>query len=139
MKLKPKKKKPPKFAANKRAFDSTMQSYRTANVVVLSAMQYTDGDGPTSRYEAKPTPTDFRCDVDCVITKCVKHVKRLVRFTMTYIYYDSIDPIDMEIYADKMMGPTRHGLEQGMGAEFIKRNLYPSSKYFKAVRQRRAR
>jgi hypothetical protein len=115
-----------------------MASYRNANSVVLSAVQYNDSDG-APRYEGKPTPTDFRCDVDRVITKCIKNLKRQVRFAMTYIHYDSVDPIDMEVYADKVMGATRHGLEQGMGAEFIKRKLYPVSSYFKAVRQARRR
>lgn len=142
--MKPKKRKPPKFAANKAAFDGVMRSYRDLSSCGgknLGAMEYSDaGAGPSQPDRAKPTPQDFSIDVDRVIKKCLKDEVKRTRFTMTYICFDSDDPIDIEIYADKVMGPTRHGLEQGMGAEFIKRGLWPTQGrggYFFTIRQLR--
>lgn len=135
-----KKRKPPKFAANKKAFDSVMQAYREAmSVGILGAMQYGDSSGSSMPNKAKPTPLDFRCDVDRVITKCNKTPLALFNFNNAYVWYDSDDSIDMEIHAQKTLGDMRHGLEQGMGAEFAKRKLFPTSKYFKSVRQTRGK
>ncbi len=130
------KKKNPPYAKRKRAFDDVMQAYRDSQIAPLSAIQYNDGSGGT-RYAAKPTLTDFKCDVERVIKKCVKH---LAFFRAAYVLYDSEDPIEREIHADKIIGEGRHNLEQGMGAEFIKRKLHPTKGkggYFHAVRKER--
>lgn len=113
-----------------------MQAYRDCQVAPLSAIQYNDGSGGT-RYAAKPTLTDFKCDVERVIKKCVK--SRQV-FYLAYVFFDSEDAIEREVYADKLVGEGRHNLEQGMGAEFLKRRLHPTKGkggYFHVIRKER--
>jgi hypothetical protein len=88
----------------------------------------------------QPSLTDFRCDVDKVIKKCCPRKPDKVRFRLSYILFDSPDPIEMERYADKVMGGGRHNLEQGMGAEFVKRGIFPmygKGGYFRSIRQPR--
>jgi hypothetical protein len=114
-----------------------MQAYRDSLVVPLSAIQYSDGAGGT-RYAAKPTLTDFKCDVDRVIKKCVKTGR--LNFKTAYVWFDSEDAIEREVYADKMIGAGRHNLEQGMGAEFIRRKIHPTKGkggYFNVIRRQR--
>ena len=133
--MKPKKKSPP-YAKRKRAFDDVMQAYRDSQVAPLSAIQYGDSAGGT-RYAAKPTLTDFKCDVERVIHKCVKTGK--INFLKAYVWFDSEDTIEREMHADQVIGEGRHNLEQGMGAEFIKRRLHPTKGkggYFHTVRRR---
>src|SRR5216683_1170566 len=114
---KQKKKKSVPYAKRKLAFDDVMQAYRDSQIAPLSAIQYDEGSTGT-RYAAKPTLTDFKCDVERVIKKCVKN--RQI-FFIAYVFFDSEDLIEREVYADKMIGEGRHLLEQGMGALFIKR------------------
>lgn len=114
-----------------------MQAYRDCQVVPLSAIQYGDAAGG-SRNPAKPTLTDFKCDVELIIAKCVK-IGRL-NFFKAYVWFDSEDAIEREIHADKTIGEGRHSLEQGVGALFIKRRLHPTKGkggYFHTVREKR--
>ena len=137
--MKPKKKSPP-YAKRKRAFDEVLAAYRDSQVAPLSAIQYGE-KGAATRYAAKPTLTDFKCDVDRVIAKCVKDYARLALFVLAYVCYDSEDAIEREVYADHVMGEGRHNLEQGIGAEFIKRKIYPTKGkggYFTAIRRSHA-
>ena len=88
----------------------------------------------------RPTLTDMRCDVDRVINKCCPRKIDRLRFRLAYVLYDSPDPIEMGRYADKVIGGGKNNLEQGMGAEFIKRGispLYGNGGYFKTIRQPR--
>lgn len=135
------KKKSPPYAKRKLAFDDVMQAYRDSQVAPLSAIQYGDAAGGT-RYAAKPTLTDFKCDVERVITKCVngKSMIEKLNFLKAYVWFDSEDAIEREMHADKVIGEGRHSLEQGMGALFIKRHLYPTKGkggYFHVIRKER--
>ena len=130
------KKKTPPYAKRKAAFDDVLQAYRDCQVAPLSAIQYGEASGAT-RYEAKPTLTDFKCDVERVIKKCV--TDRL-NFFKAYVWFDSEDAIVREMHADHVIGEGRHNLEQGIGAEFIKRKIYPTKGkggYFHVVRKER--
>jgi hypothetical protein len=134
--MNPKKRKVPKYGVNKKAFDTVMKAYRETMVIgTVGAIRYGASKGSSLPNKAKPTPLDFRCDVDRVITKCNKTPLALFNFNNSYVWYDSDDTIDIEIHAQKLLGNMRHGLEQGMGAEFVKRKLFPTAKYFKSVRQ----
>jgi len=133
---KPKKKSPP-YAKRKLAFDDILQAYRDCQVAPLSAIQYGASLSGT-RYAAKPTLTDFKCDVERVIKKCVKTGK--INFLKAYVWFDSEDVIEREVHADRVIGEGRHNLEQGMGAEFIKRGLHPTKGkggYFNVIRKER--
>lgn len=134
--MKPKKKSPP-YARRKRAFDEVLAAYRDSQIAPLSAIQYGE-KGTATRYAAKPTLTDFKCDVERVIKKCIKEPRVFGLFVLAYVCYDSDDVIEREVYADKVIGEGRHNLEQGLGAEFIKRKIYPTrgkGGYFTAIRK----
>ena len=138
--MKPKK-KPPQFAKRKKAFDEVMAAYRDAKDVTggMGAVAITDAGGGTPN-PAKPSLTDFRCDVERVIYKCVKAGGLMARFAAVYIMFDSENPIDTERLADQVIGSGRHNLEQGLGAEFLKRGIYPLNGkrgYFHSIRQPR--
>ena len=120
------------FKLRKRAFDVVMQAYRDSIGSELSATQYTDRGAP-SEPGPKTTPVDFRVDVDRVIKKCVRN---LGAFRAVYITCDTDDEIEIGKRAQRIIGGGMHNLEQGMGALFIARDLYPPSKYFNAVRQK---
>ena len=129
----------PQFAARKKAFDSVMTAYRQAKDTGLGTASI-DGGGKGVSNPVRPSLTDFRCDVEKVINKCVTAQDMVVRFRACYINYDSESSIDNERYADKVIGSMRHGLEQGIGALFIKNGLFPlhgKGGYFHTIRQPR--
>lgn len=101
-------------------------------------MQYNDSSGGAPN-PAKPTPLEFRCDVDRVIKKCLPGGAARTAFSMVYIMPRSDEQLDIEIAADRILGVRRHNLEEGMGAEFIRRKLYPTNRYFKSIRKPRNR
>ena len=119
-----------------------MAAYRELAAGGLNITQYKDAS-KTSRYEARPTPTDFRADVDIVIKKCAYNISA---FHLAYIEWDPAevdDPIKMGKRAQHIFGGGMHNLEQGMGAEFIRRKLFLITGpvkgvrgYFNVIRQR---
>src|ERR1035438_8278446 len=130
-----KKKSKPQFAARKRAFDSVMDAYRQArdqNGGMGSITISDSGKGVSN--PVRPSLTDFRCDVEKVLARCLKsyrakrdfltaYVYYKRDFLTAYVYYDSEDTIDLEMHAQQVIGDGRHGLEQGIGALFIKYGL----------------
>lgn len=132
-----KKKKSPPYAKRKLAFDETLAAYRNAKDFTggLGAISISDAGKPAKNL-AKPSLTDFRCDVERVFNKILKQNRSL--FFTAYVYFDSEDSIEMEIHAQNLLGDLRHGLEQGMGAEFIKRGISPQygkRGYFNSIRR----
>lgn len=138
----PARKKPPQFAKRKKAFDEVMEKYRAVlgfGLGEVGAVNISSG-GKSSPNFVRPVPTEFRCDVEKVIEKCVTTPGDMERFEMAYVRYDSDNPIEMEVRAQAIMGSMRHGLEQGIGALFIDRGIYPiAGSYFLTVRQPRGR
>jgi hypothetical protein len=137
------RKQKPQFAARKRAFDDVMAMYRQAQDVTggMGALSISDG-GKGATNPVRPTMTDFRCDCESIINHCVKNQDAVVRFRAVYINYDSEEQMDIERYADKVIGAGRHGLEQGIGALMITRGLYPlhgKGGYFTTIRQPRGK
>jgi hypothetical protein len=129
----------PQWAARKKAFDSVMVCYRQAQDTGLGSASI-DGGGKGVSNPVRPSLTDFRCDCENIFNKVVTAQDMVVRFRACYINYDSENPIDNEHYADKVIGSMRHGLEQGIGALFIKHGLYPlhgKGGYFTSIRQPR--
>ena len=136
------KKKPPQFAARKKAFDRVLEAYRDAkDAGGIGAIAMGDrGKGVSN--PARPSLTDFRCDVSKVVNKCVTNPIDRLRFQLAYIEFDSESSIECEMFAEKIIGSSRHGLEQGCGAEFIKRGIYPlhgNHGYFHTLRQPRGK
>jgi|SRR5208282_1084899 len=137
------KSKKPQFAKRKRAFDSVMECYRSAKDTNggIGAMVIGAG-GKGVMNPVRPTLTDLRCDVDTVVNKCIprEQVETRLRFRAAYILFDSVSSIDCEVFAEKIMGSMRHNLEQGMGAQFIARGIYPlygKKGYFTTIRKPR--
>ena len=137
-KFKAKRNKAPEFALRKRAFDAVMGHYRSLSTVRLSAMSY-GGGCAGSFYAARPKAIDYKIDCDRIFTKCLKSRSEQERFAEAYIFYDSDDSIDREIFAQSILGDKRHTLEQGIGALFLKRELYPAVKYFRAIRGKKVK
>jgi hypothetical protein len=138
--MKSKKKVP--YAKRKKAFDTVLEAYRSAKDLTggLGAITISDTGKPAKNF-VKPTLSDFRCDVVKVFTKILTQ-DNVLAFYKAYIEFDSTDTIEMEMHADKLIGSGRHNLEQGMGAEFIKRGIYPTTGkggYFKTIRQPRGK
>jgi hypothetical protein len=131
----------PQFAARKKSFDAVMACYRQAQDTGLGTASI-DGGGKGVSNPVRPSLTDFRCDCENIFNKVVTAQDMVVRFRACYINYDSENLIDNDLYADKVIGSMRHGLEQGIGALFIKNGLYPlhgKGGYFTSIRQPRGR
>lgn len=150
--------KKPNYGKNKKAFDAIMQAYRdmatydvkiewlpkqvlpkeTAliyDIAVRSSEKcgsVLNGNKAT-RNPAQPSPIDFKADVELILRRVPDELA--ARFSTAYIAFDSIDSIEIEVHADKTMGAERHRLEQKLGAEFIRKGLYPVSKYFTVERK----
>jgi hypothetical protein len=135
------KAKNPQHAERKKAFDTVLETYRNAKDTGIGAVAISGGGKAVSN-PARPSFIDFRCDVDRVINKCipVAHTEIRIRFRAAYIDFDCTDYIEMEVHADRTMkmGLGRHNLEEGIGAEFKKRDIYPIKKYFHTVRKSRS-
>src|ERR1035438_289604 len=135
------RKQKPQFAARKKAFDTVMEAYRQAHDVNggMGAVSISDGGKGVSN-PVRPSLTDFRCDVEKILERVKLPPDMVVRFHACYVHFDSENPIDIERYADKVIGGGRHGLEQGVGSLFIKHGIYPlhgKGGYFHCVRQPR--
>jgi hypothetical protein len=143
----PQKKKSPKrpdeYRRNKRAFDSVLRHVRRIGRPWLKPSKAINpeniGSGGGSMNPMKPTTVDFWADVCRAIkTACPKDVS-LVKFHLAYTLFDSVEAIDIEQHAHKTLGDRRHSVEQRIGAEFIRRKIWPvqGKGYFYALRKKR--
>jgi hypothetical protein len=134
------RKSKPQHAERKKAFDDVLESYRQAHDTGgMGAIVIGDGGKGVSN-PVRPSLTDFRCDCENIFGRCLKGPDAWKNFYLAYVVYDSEDVIDMEMHAQKILGDGRHGLEQGMGALFIKHGIYPlhgKGGYFHCIRQPR--
>ena len=136
------KKQKPQFAKRKKAFDAVLEAYRSAGDTGGIGAMVIGAGGKGVMNPIRPTLADFRADVDRVINKCIsrEQFELRLRFKAAYILFDSVSSIDCEVFAEKIMGSMRHGLEQGIGALFISRGIYPMygrGGYFTSIRQPR--
>jgi|ERR1700675_1245963 len=131
------KRKKKDFAKNKRAFDAVFHHYRNLNSIgSIHALNMEKAGGGGSPNPAKPTPLDFRCDVDKIIKKVVP-MKHFARFLQVYVFFEGATEIEQEKYADKILGGMRHSFEQRMGEQFHQRKIFPvqGRGYFHSVRR----
>jgi len=138
--MRPKHKKRPPYDKRKKAFDLVMEAYRGAkNVKVGVSAVNIGGGGKGTANPVKPTLVDFRCDVERVFRKIFKdRLTSWLDFQSAYLDFDSEDYIERGMHAQKIYGEAMQNLEQGMGAEFIKRGIYPmhgKDSYFKTIRR----
>jgi hypothetical protein len=139
-----KSKKPKEFAKNKRAFDGVMRHVRLLGRPWLSPSHAVNpesvGSGG-SRNPAKPNSVEFWSDVFLAVkATCPKDIT-LVRFFLAYVLGDADvdDDIARELHAQKSLGDRRHSVEQRVGAEFLRRKIFPvqGRGYFYAPRRAR--
>lgn len=133
MNQKPKKKE---FAKNKRAFDAVMSHYRSLlGIGSISAMNMA-ASAKGSPNPTRPTPLDFRCDVDKAIKKIVA-ARHRARFIAVYILTEGETDIEQEMLADKIIGGARHSFEQRLGEQFVQRKIFPvqGRGYFHTIRK----
>lgn len=141
----PQKKKPgpkPGFAKNKAAFDGVMNHLRrmgkpTLGHVGAVNIQSQSGGKPAAKNPAKPSMVDFWADVFLAIKFAIPRDIDLVKFHLAYTLYDSEDALDRELHAQKVLHDRRHSVEQRLGAEFIRRKIFPvqGRGYFYALRR----
>lgn len=95
------------------------------------------GGKPAAKNPAKPSMVEFRADVFLAIgAACPKDID-MVKFHLAYTLYDSEDALDRELHAQKILHDRRHSVEQRLGAEFIRRGIFPvqGRGYFYAPRK----
>lgn len=128
------KKKVKNYSRSKKAFDSVFSHYRSLSTTTSIPAVNPASEGKPSRNPTKPTPLDFKVDVDRVVNIVVP-LKNRIRFYVTYAAWTN-DQIEIERLADKMFGGIRHSWEQRLGDQFIKRGVFPVQNrgYFYSVR-----
>ena len=142
--------KPEGFRKNKFAFDSVMgylrrmdRPYSQPLIAVNAERRLGGGSSATERNPAKPTLLDFWCDVFRAIKVSIPKDIDMVKFHIAYTLFDSEDYIECELHAQEILHDRRHSVEQRLGAEFIRRKIFPvqGRGYFYAPRNvpRRAR
>jgi hypothetical protein len=122
------------YGKNKKAFDSVFSFYRSLSTTTSIPAVNAAAGGKPSRNPAKPTPLDFKADVDRIVNLVVPKKNR-VRFYVTYANWTD-DQIEIEKLADKILGGIRHSWEQRLGDQFIKRGIHPTQGkgYFWSIR-----
>lgn len=143
MPLKKRPRRPEGFAKNKQAFDGVMNHLRrmgkpTLGHVGAVNIQAQSGGKPAAKNPAKPSIVDFWADVFLAIQAVLPKDIDPVKFHLAYTLYDSDDAIERELHAQKILHDRRHSVEQRVGAEFIRRKIFPvqGRGYFYAPRTR---
>ena len=138
--MKKSKKKPPQYAARKKAFDNVLRAFRDARHVQVGVSAVNiGGGGKGTANPCRPSLIDFRADVELVFRKIFKIETAWRAFEAAYLDFDSEDSIEMEVHAQKILGDARHNLEQGLGNEFLNRGIHPThgkGGYFRTIRKR---
>jgi hypothetical protein len=122
-----KKPKSPLYAKRKKAFDSVMDTYRGARglAIGVGAVSLGTGGGRGTSNPARPSIADFRCDVDRVIIEVVAD-HMLHQFYAAYTYYDAEDPIETDVFAQKILGRDACNVfAQRIGAVFLSHGISP--------------
>jgi len=110
-----------------------MAAYRGAQYTGVEAANISD-ESSTSPNAARPSSTDFRCDVDLVLEEKVTST-RMAKFRKAYVDFDSDISVEHEVVAEKIMGLKRHRVEQKIGSAFVERGIYPVKQYFATERR----
>lgn len=114
---------------NKQAFDAVINTYLNMNNRrTIGAVDYSTGMGSTSN-EAKPTPSDFCCDVENAVQAALKSNHMFALFIVHYIHG-----------YDKLTLKQQGFVEQLVGQKFRRRAIWPltgKNGYFTSVRKPR--
>lgn len=137
-----KPKKTTAYAKNKRAFDDVMNRLRglgSPKLGPVGAIDFSKTGGASPRNPAAPTTVDFRCDVLMAIKAAMPKGVRLTKFIQAYMLWDSEDALEQNIFSQKILGGRVHSVEQRIGAEFVRRKIWPDQAYMYPPRMERPR
>lgn len=138
-----KPKKTTAYAKNKKAFDEVMLRLRGLGNPKLGPVGAIDfakaGGSPAAKNPAAPTAVDFRCDVLMAIKAAMPKGVRLSKFILAYMLWDSEDAMEQNIFSQKVLGGRVHSVEQRVGAEFVRRGIWPDQAYMYPQRMERPR
>jgi hypothetical protein len=138
-----KPKKTQAFSKNKRAFDDVMNRLRSIGspkLGPLGAMNFAKcGGSPSAKNPVAPNMVEFRCDVLMAIKAAMPKGVRLAKFIQAYLIWDSEDALEQNVFAQKVLGGRVHSVEQRIGAEFVRRAIWPEAAYMYPPRVERPR
>lgn len=136
-------KKTQAYAKNKKAFDDVMTRMRrmgSPKLGPLGAMNFAKAGGsPSAKNPVAPNLVEFRCDVMMAVRAAMPKGVSLAKFVQAYLLYDSEDVIEQNVFAQKVMGGRVHSVEQRIGAEFVRREIWPEAQYMYPPRVERPR
>ncbi len=127
------------YSLNKKAFDTVILMTRRMDSPTLGSngvMKLSRG-GASARNAAAPNSVEFRCDVMLAIRAAMPKGVSLTNFFLAYFLFDSDDEIERNVYAQKVLGGRVHSVEQRVGAEFLRRGIYPTAAYMFPKRLKR--
>lgn len=137
-----KPKKTTAYRENKKAFDTVITHLRRMErpqLGPMGAVNLSRSSSPSMRNPVTPNAVEFRCDVLLAINAAMPKGVNFLRFEIAYLYYDSDDVIEQSKYAQKILGGRIHSVEQRIGAEFIRRKIWPEGQYMNPLRVQRSR
>jgi hypothetical protein len=131
------------FSKNKKAFDDVLNHLRrigSPKLGPLGAMNFAKvGGSPSAKNPIAPNAVEFRCDVMLAIRAAMPKGVSLAKFVQAYLLWDSEDAIEQNVFAQKIMGGRVHSVEQRIGAEFVRRGIWPEAAYMYPPRVERPR
>jgi len=128
------------YSRNKKAFDAVILRTRRMDRPTLGSngvMKMGTGGGGSAKNTAAPNPVEFRCDVMLAIKAAMPKGVSMTNFLLAYLCFDSDDAIERDVHAQKVLGGRIHSVEQRIGAEFIRRGIWPIAAYMYPVRLNR--
>ena len=138
-----KPKKTTAFTKNKKAFDDVLNHLRRLGypkLGPLGAMNFQKcGGSPSAKNPIAPNPVEFRCDALLAIRAAMPKGVRLAKFIQAYLLWDSEDALEQNVFAQKVLGGRVHSVEQRIGAEFVRRGIWPEAAYLHPPRVERPR
>ena len=142
-KPKPKPKPTTAYRKNKQAFDQVMLYLRRMDAPQLGAVAAMDfakaGGSPAPRNPIAPSPVEFACDAVLAIQAAMPKGVNYYRFMASYFFFDSDDEIERSVFAQNILGGRLHSVEQRIGAEFVRRAIWPIAVYMYPPRVKRPR
>lgn len=127
-----KPKKTTAYAMNKKAFDDVLICFRRTSPLLgpPGAMNLKKAGGsPTPKNPIAPLPVEFRSDVLLAVQASIPKGVSLRNFILSYLLFDSDDEIERGVFAQKILGGRALSVEQRVGAEFVRRAIYPLGPY----------
>lgn len=111
-------------AKNKRAFEDVLEAYESMKYRSSISAMDDSKETRTAVNPAKPSNSDFVCDVENTILSIVKTKELLTKIINAYI-----------MGSEELSKSRSNSYEQRIGHLFIIRSIWPINRYFIAVRR----